>query len=478
MHPVLKRLFELPPDEQYCILSKDDIICIHHASLNLLQTMGCGIQNKRMLSILSEAGYEVDESSMVVRFDQDTIESLIEKHRQHEIRSIPQRLQASISGLTSRIYDPELDSTRPATKKDLENACIIGEALDDIAAVAPLFIPQDVPKVNAAIHQVQAIVTRTRKACGFELLRKDSLKPIREILTVAAGSWDSAVEQYHPMYGSFISSPLRYTDEPLDIAFEALDMGYSVRFGAPMIVAGATGPVTFAGALAVSNAEALVGLVLSDLMEQTWSYAAAPVLLDPQTMQTAYSGPDRSILAMTTIDLCRFYGNPSGAHIGFTDAVTPDFQSGFERGYGLLLQLIGGLWPGLACGLTGPGGNCGCLEQILLDVECVKAVERMLQPIEVNDETLSLDLIRERGIGGGFLDSEHTVKHLRETMWFPKLMIRMSDEDYNHTKATPYTRAKSRVREILEQNDPHILTFEQEKEIARIVSLADAEHGV
>ena len=474
MHEVLSRIRGFRGDERFCVLARDDMEKIHRGSLEVLREVGCRIQHPRTLSLLREAGHEADEETGVVRFAGEAIEALIEKHRREEtMEALPGKVRATIAGLTTRIYDPRTDAVRPSTKEDLEKACIIGEVLEEVGEVWPLFIPQDVPGPTCDLHEVQAMLTRTRKVSGFEIFREGSLAPVKEMLTIAAGSWEKARERFAPWYLSFISSPLTYTAEPLEIGFRAMELGYRVRFGLPMTVASATGPATFAGTLVISNAEALVGLVLSDMTGEEWVYGASPVILDPQTGATAYSGPDRAVLAATSWDFCRFYGVAPSAHVIHTDAVTPDFQAGFERGYAVFLQLLAGVAPGFACGLTGPGGTCGCLEQIVLDVECLKSVERMMKPIEVNDETMCLDLIKRVGIRGNFLAEAHTAEHFREAFWFGDLMKRVTCEAYNQERRSALRNATERVDDILSSHDPHPLSAEQEGRIAEVVAEAE-----
>ena len=119
--------------------------------------------------------------------------------------------------------------------------------------------------------------------------------------------------------------------------------------------------------------------------------------------------------------------------------------------------------------------DVGC--QILFDIECLKVFEKMLQPIEVTDESLCLDLIKQIGIGGNYLAEEHTARHFREVLWFPQLMKRISCEAYNRDRSTALRSANERVRSILEKNDPHPLAREQESEIAKIVKATDERYA-
>ncbi len=457
----------------YRVISREDIERIHRASLGVLRDMGCRIENGRARSVLRGPGVRIEESTGVVRFDPARIEAAIEKRRRPPRKpESPPAVAPAISGLTTRIYDVEADAVRPATRRDLERACIIGEALEEVVSVWPLFVPQDVPAASCGLHAAQVLLTRTRKCGGFGFITfgAETLGPMREMMTIAAGSWEGARERFDPAYYPFITSPLVFTSEPLETAFAAMERGYRIEFGQTMTISSAAAPATFAGTLVVANAETLAGLMLADATGQDWSYGASPVVLDPQTGMTAYAGPDRAVMALASLDLGRFYGSPPSAHLMHGDAVTPDFQAGFEKGCALLLQVVGGQAPRLACGLTGPGGSCGCLEQILLDIECLRSAGMLLRPLEVSDETLCVELIRKVGIGGTFLEEEHTAESVRNSFWIPRLMRRVSPESYNREKRTALKNAAETVRGMLNREPPRPLTPAQEEEIAGVVA--------
>lgn len=476
MFRLLECLASLSDEDRFCVFNRQQLQAIHQASLEILQDVGCRVDHARMREHLREAGHAVSPDSPIVRFDPKSIEAAIERHRTPiEPLPIPSVFGAEIGGIATQIYEPNVDRVRAATKADLDRACIIGDSLNAVTKVGQLFMPQDVPQVTCAVHAVQTMVTRSLKSRDFELMNIQSLQPIRDILCAAAGSWEKAVARYQPSYLCFITTPLMFTRQPLEVAFEAMRLGYAVRFALPMAIAGATAPVTIPGASALSNAETLVGLVMADCLNQAWLYEGSPVVMDPQTGGSNYSGPDRVILDLAATDLCRFYGIPLHTHIKHSDPVAPDFQSGFERGYGLFLQLLAGMKPGLVCGLTGPSGAAGCLEQILLDVECLNALEKLTYPIEVNEQTLAVDLIKRVGIGGNFLSEEHTVEHFRRVLWFPEFMKRYSTSSYNQSPRNAQRNAMERVVELLQQNDPHPLSEDCEREISAIVAAADRQ---
>jgi trimethylamine--corrinoid protein Co-methyltransferase len=100
-------------------------------------------------------------------------------------------------------------------------------------------------------------------------------------------------------------------------------------------------------------------------------------------------------------------------------------------------------------------GRTGSLEMIVILDEIIDEVRRLCRGIVVDDEMLALDVIREVGSQSDFLTHPHTLKHLRQTQWRPKLTSRMDYEKWQSSGAnTLLDRAKKRLHQILETHQP------------------------
>ena len=75
---------------------------------------------------------------------------------------------------------------------------------------------------------------------------------------------------------------------------------------------------------------------------------------------------------------------------------------------------------------------------------------RVLNGIQVNKDTLALDIIKEIGIGGNFLSHEHTVKNFKSQLWDPELFVRESYSDWlAKGKNTLVNNATIKMEEII-----------------------------
>lgn len=118
------------------------------------------------------------------------------------------------------------------------------------------------------------------------------------------------------------------------------------------------------------------------------------------------------------------------------------------------------------------------LAQLVMDHEIAEMILHSLQGVPVNDETLSVDIIKEMGIGKDYLSHESTFRHMRSQSQ-PKLIDRRMRDDWEAAGSPDiYKRAHDRVIEILETYDPPPLPDDVHTTIRSIVEEAEKEMGV
>ena len=109
-------------------------------------------------------------------------------------------------------------------------------------------------------------------------------------------------------------------------------------------------------------------------------------------------------------------------------------------------------------------------EQCVIDNEIIGAAFRIVEGIEVNKETIALEVIKEVGPGGHFLAHEHTVKYFRKERWFPQLTNREKWSAWEIKGAKDMSqRANEAARKILQEHNP---LYVSEKALAEIKKIA------
>jgi trimethylamine--corrinoid protein Co-methyltransferase len=199
-----------------------------------------------------------------------------------------------------------------------------------------------------------------------------------------------------------------------------------------------------------------------------------PTILDMKTMMAA-SAPEAALLFLATVELQKYYGNadPVFPYALSTDSKFPDIQAGVDKSVTALLAILSGsrlLSAGMGClALAGTAS----LAQIVIDYELCKSLEQIARGFVVDADHIGLDLIKRVGIGGSFLSEEHTVGHMRETLWFPKLFDRSAADGWCLDQHGMLARAKAQVHQILSNDkEPTYLRGEQVAELERIAAHA------
>jgi trimethylamine--corrinoid protein Co-methyltransferase len=340
-----------------------------------------------------------------------------------------------------------------------------------------LILPRDVPKGLEDIYQYYGTALVSQKPFAPYILNPSSVRPLLDMAIVVEGSEDAVRQRKRFSYWAYGSSPLQYPADALAKALMVHDLGFPVGFGAPMTVAGATGPVTLAGTATLSNAEALAGITIAHALGHPGVYASAPVVLDMRTGLSCYADPRKVAACLASRDMTRYYGFPQPTfHVGL-DAHVPGIQASAERMFVSMLCLF--LWdttPTVRLGVLGPSGMVCSLPHIFVDVEFVDMLNAFMDGIEVTDETLALDLIKQVGVGGNFLDTDHTARHFRKELWIPKLFERKLPANASEPPQDKVMeRAIERTRETLSKPQPPPLPQDKVAELTRILKSAGGE---
>jgi trimethylamine--corrinoid protein Co-methyltransferase len=244
-------------------------------------------------------------------------------------------------------------------------------------------------------------------------------------------------------------SPLQFSAE-----MAASLIAYA-RFGQPcaivaLIMAGFTGPVTMAGVLTLQNAEILAGITLTQLVNP-----GAPVIygstsspIDMKSAVISIGAPEMCQFVSATAQMARFYGIPSRGGGGLTDAQFPDIQAGMESALMLSAAIQSGVNYILhSCGILG-SYLAMSFEKFVVDEELCGMFRKLVKPIEVTDDTISSDIIKEVGIGGLYLTHDQTLARCRTEYFVPHIAVRQT---YENWAEAGMLRADQRAAEVVQQ---------------------------
>ena len=125
--------------------------------------------------------------------------------------------------------------------------------------------------------------------------------------------------------------------------------------------------------------------------------------------------------------------------------------------------------------------ECGMVvdfAQLLLDSDIINMIKYFLGGVEISDESLCVDEVKEGGHESSFLMSPVTLKYMR-TQSRPKFFQRMNRTTWiNAGKADPYDLAKEKVKELLVNHQPTPLSDTVVGDLRKFVAEVEKEWGV
>jgi len=468
------------------VFSRDEIHEVHQAVLAILKDPGISIKHEEALDIFKRGGAEVDLEKQVVHIPPAIVEyslnhaprfmTVCGRDPKYDLKSYNGIHYSSGHGATF-IIDIDTGERRPATKKDLETNVRIHDALENTHFIFPEIYPQDVPEEVLDRHISQALLSNTEKPVIATAFSGKGAKDLLKMGIAIAGSEEAL--RRRPMFtvSLGIISPFSFEPNRVDALIEMC------RFGHPFQIytipsTGTTSPVTLAGTLVVMVAELLSGLVLTQLVNpgvpvRLMGYAGTS---DMRSGDFTFGSPEKTLMAAALAQMLRFYGVPMGVHGSTTRANVVDAQVGYETGILNLFSALSGSDVIIECTSASLENTATSFpEQAVIGNEICSFINRILQGIEVNPDTLAVDVIREVGLGGEYLTHTHTMEHFRAEQWDPQLGNRMTMEPWEKDGAMDIrAKAREKLKTILATHQPKPLEPEVQKKLQQIVDEAEA----
>jgi len=464
-------------------LSQGEIEAIHNASLQVLEKPGIKVMSDAALDILKKAGAKVDYATNRVNLPRQLVEEALKmapktitygaRNPRYDFVLNKQRPHFSAIGDPPFILDWETGQRRYSTAEDVANCAVVADYLDHVHFTWIMATPTEVPGPMQHLVGLCTCLRNTEKHVGDEALDARSAQYQIEIITAIVG--DSKRLRERPIYSSAQCpfSPLTYDKGMTEGAIELGKAGIPVVLW-PMPLLGATGPATPAGTMVVANAEVLGGLVIQELASPGAPvvYSASVGVVNFRTGETM-SSPETRLMQLGLGQLACYYNLPYARSAFYGASKLLARQSNHHTVEALLTSISIEPVADLVYGMGGLAGTTS-LEALVVDNEIVDYALRFAQGIELNEDTLALDVIDKVGPGGHFLGENHTLKHFRER-WMPRLDVDNLETWEKEGIKSLGDLAHQKVKEILTTHKPTPLPEDVDREISRILKRAEAE---
>ncbi len=447
---------------QFRIMSDNQIEDLHSATLQIIERTGVAFECQEALDILDNAGIDVSNPNRVkippylVEQALRTVPKSITLYtREGEPAFVLDGTTGSHFGVVPDLpqyLDPYTSNIRQCYIDDVANTVRLIDALPNISW---LLLGTSQPTLPASITDkvsLLQVILNTSKPIMGEINNVTSLREMFDLCAIVAGGEEQFQKRPFFIGSCEPVSPLVHGKDALEKSLLCAEKGIPcVVYGMPM--AGATAPATFAGCLAIANAEVLSQLVVLQLKNPGTPviHGSIPTIMDMRSTLYSYGAPELALMGAALTEICHnYYRLPMFGVTGSTDAGVIDFQAGAEVTYEILVAALSGV--DLVRSSSGVYSlKVGSPEMIVLGDEIVGMTKVLLGGIEIDEETLALDLIEKIGPKSSYVAESHTLKHFRK-FWVPDIFSRsfFGKEGGKHSSEL----LKDRTIKILENHQP------------------------
>ena len=461
----------------YRRLSDSQIQVLHDGTLEVLERTGVRILEEEALALFKKGGADITDGNRVripswrVEWAVKTAPKQIILYDQEGHAVIRLRGRNCYYGNGSdlvNIIDHRDNQRRPATLQDIREIVAVLDALPHIDFVMSGFIPGDIKPEIAERHQMRVMLENTKKPIVYVTTSLPNTQSKVAMAEVVAGG--EAELRRKPFCVNYINiaHPFRHNPDSLQKLLFLAGNGLPAIYRPSIVTRGISTPITIPGFLVANNAAQLAGLVVSQLKRE-----GAPFIrcchsggtFDMRTTVGLHSAPE---VRGFQEDLAHWYGLPSFGIGGTSASKCVDQQAALEAALTLMSSTLSGAHLIHDVGYL-EAGLSGSLPHLVICHEIIAWLKAYMKGLEINAETLALDVIDEVAPDGNFIDTQHTVRHLREDH-YPELRNQKRFEDWFADGAMSLLeRSTMKVETILAAHKARELPEKVRKMIQKIV---------
>jgi len=410
------------------------VAAIHDGAMRILEEIGIAFLNPEAVEILrASGGCEIDGDT--IRMGRDFVMEMVGKAPAHWTitpRNPDRQLTIGAGHINfgnvssaPAYWDMAIGRKVTGTRAMCRDLLKLSQYFNCIHFVGGYPVePQD---VHASVRHLDVLydkLTLTDKVAHAYCLGRERVEDVMEMVRIAGGLSHAEFEATPRMYTNINStSPLKHDFPMLDGWMRMARRGQGLVV-TPFTLAGAMAPVTMAGAVAQSVAEALCAVVLAQVIRP-----GAPVALgtftsnvDMRSGAPAFGTPEYMRATQMTGQMARFYGLPLRAS-GVCAANVPDGQAVWETS--------NSLWSGVQAGATMiyhaagwlEGGLIASPEKFVMDCEILQQIQRYMDPMltATGPDEIAVEAIRAVGAQGHFFGIQHTQDRYASAFYAPFL---------------------------------------------------------
>lgn len=416
-------------------LPPEGVEAIHNGAMRILEEIGVEFLNMEAVNILREHGCDISnesENGALVKMDRALVMEKI-------------ALAPSSFTITPRNPDKKItigdghivfgNVSSPPNCSDFDRGRRIGDrsSYQDLLKLTQYFNcihlacgyavePMDLHPSIRHLDCLYDKLTMTDKVAHAYSLGTERIEDGMEMVRIAAGLTHEEFEATPRMYTNINStSPLKHDWPMLDGLMRLARRGQPTVV-TPFTLAGAMSPITLAGTVAQSIAEALCAIVLMQCIRPGCPSVIGTFSsnVDMKTGAPAFGTPDYMRTTQMTGQMARYYGLPLRAS-NTCVSNAPDNQATWESSHSLFAAITSGVnFVYHAAGWL-EGGLCASYEKFVMDCEQLQQLITYMKPVKWDEEEIAVDAISEVGQGGHYFGIQHTQDRYESAFYSPFL---------------------------------------------------------
>ena len=396
------------------------VAAIHNGAMTILEDIGIEFLNEEAQELFKQAGCTVNGTN--VRMGRDWVMEMIgQAPSQFTItprnpeRAIPMGGNHILFGNVSsppNYFDMEIGKKVSGTRDQCANLLKLTQYFNCIHFAGGY--PVEPVDIHASVRHLDVLydkLTLTDKAMHAYSLGKERVDDVMNMVQIAAGQTDEEFQAKPHMYTNINStSPLKHDWPMIDGCLRLARRGQAI-FVTPFTLAGAMAPVTMAGAVTQSIAEALCAIALFQYVRPGIPCVMGTFTsnVDMKTGAPAFGTAEYMRATQMTGQMGRFYNLPIRSS-GVCAANVPDGQAMWETSNSLWAAVQSGSNVVYHAAGWLEGGLIASPEKFIMDCEVLQLIQRYFEPIitRTEPEDIAIEAIKEVGSSGHFFGVQHT----------------------------------------------------------------------
>ena len=411
------------------VFSEDRVAAMHDTALRVLEELGMKVLLPEARALFRQAGASVDEDTQMVRMGRDIVEqALMSAPKSFTLRAASRQRDVLFelgrlvfqSGAGAPHATDLLRGRRPATISDFRELIQLNQYFDVMHMLPPVVEPQDVPTHVRHYAMTEAQLTLSDKVPSVYARGTPQVLDCFEMIRDFRALSDAEFRAESHCYTIINTNSPRQLDIPMAQGLIDFARYGQMSIVTPFCLMGAMAPVSVAGALTLSHAEALSAIALTQLAQ-----AGAPVCygafasnVNMRSGAPAFGTPEQVKANLGAGQLARYIGLPWRCAAGCAANIN-DAQAAHETQMSAWGAVLAGCTVLLHSAGWLEGGLTVSYEKFITDVEVMQIFAELCHTTPASDADIAFEALAEVVPGGHFFAAAHTMSRYQTAFYEP-----------------------------------------------------------